>query len=791
MRSAIRRRLGHGTAMAALLLVVACGGGSGGVSPTPAPPPAPAPTSTPTPTPPAPTPTPPAPTPTPAPSPGFYDTAEYRATVGAVSMHALAAYDRNATGAGVKVGVIDSGIDLQSAEFGDCGGGIGTGGCRISAASRDTAGNPTIDDEAGHGTAIAFTIAGRRNGAATHGVSFDATLVVMRADKPGSCATADADDDDSGCTFNNSDIAEGIDFARTAGARVINISLGGGTPSAGALAAMERATAAGVILVLAAGNEGDPNPDAFTSGATDPAVGHGLIVIAGSVGANDVISSFSNRAGTGQNAYLAAVGENVRAPDNTNTAFLWSGTSFSAPQISGAIALLAQAFPNLTGAEIVAILYASARDAGAAGTDPIYGRGILDLTRAFMPIGSMHVAGSRAPASASVNASLSAPMGDARQGPLAAVALDAFDRAYAMDLTATVGRQGPGRRLPALMAARDRGFTVGIGGARLAVTLAPAGDSIRMRQLALTGGDAAVARALAASVSGRLGSRAQFAIGASESGTALAGRLAGRAEPAFLVARDPVNTSGFDVDPAAAAAVRRSFGPWGVTLAGEYGAVLTRRDSQFPTLQWRPERFGYGRTTIGIDRRFGGLGLGLVATRLAEADTLLGARFTGALGAARADSVFIDLGTRWEPGGGWTLGGSLRRGWTFAHLRGGIAGSGTIRTGGFAADIGRLGVFGAGDRLGIRVAQPLRVSSGAIALMLPAGWDYASESVTGWRDTRINLAPRGREIDYEIAYSRPLWAGDVSGNLFVRRDPGHIAALPDDYGAAIRFTFGF
>ncbi|MEI9927965.1 MAG: S8 family serine peptidase [Sphingomonas sp.] len=64
-------------------------------------------------------------------------------------------------------------------------GGIGTGTCRIAAASRDVAGNSSIDDEGGHGTAVAFTIAGRRNDAGTHGVAFDAQLVIARADSPG------------------------------------------------------------------------------------------------------------------------------------------------------------------------------------------------------------------------------------------------------------------------------------------------------------------------------------------------------------------------------------------------------------------------------------------------------------------------------------------------------------------------------------------------------------------------------------------------------------------------------
>lgn len=786
IRSAFVVRLGASVAPAGLILLSACGGGGGGGSPAPIPAPpvttAPAPTPTPT----------PVPTPTPTPTVN-YNTGEYRATIGAVSMNALVAYNNGGTGAGIRVGVIDSGIDLQSQEFGDCSGGVGTGSCRITSASRDTAGNATIDDEGGHGTAVAFTIAGRRNDAATHGVAFDAQLIVVRADSPGTCASEVAGDDETGCSFNDTAIAQGLDAARTGGARVVNISLGGDAPNNAVLQAIARATAAGMVVVVSAGNDGPsaPNPDAFAAGIANSAGARGLVIIAGSVGTADAISNFSNRAGTSASAYLAAVGEQVRAPDEANTAFLWSGTSFSAPQISGAVALLAQAFPNLSGAEIVQLLYATARDAGAAGVDPVYGHGVLDLTRAFQPVGSLSMAGSHAAMADGASATLSAPMGDARQGSLGAVVLDGFDRAFATDLARTINREGPGRRLPALMASRQRGFSVAKGDVSVAVTLVPTRDTIRIERLGIGPADASTARMLAATISGKLGSKARFAFGASESGNALTARLAGRDDPAFLIARDPSNNSGFDVDAKGSAAVRRALGPWGITLAQEYGDVRTRRDGDPAVLRWSRAHSGYARASLALDRGFGPLRTGLSLTRLAEDDTVLGARFSGALGAARASSMFVDLGLRTDLGGGWTSGASMRQGWTWAQLRGGIDGSGLIRTNGFAADIGKLGLFGSGDRLGFRVAQPLRVARGGIDIALPRDWDYYTESVSAWNATRINLAPRGREIDYELSYAWPLARGDVSSNLFVRRNPGNFAALPADMGGAVRFSIGF
>jgi hypothetical protein len=133
----------------------------------------------------------------------------------------------------------------------------------------------------------------------------------------------------------------------------------------------------------------------------------------------------------------------------------------------------------------------------------------------------------------------------------------------------------------------------------------------------------------------------------------------------------------------------------------------------------------------------------------------------------------------------------MRQGWTHARLRGGVEGSGLVRTSGFAADIGKDGLLLAGDRFGVRVAQPLRVSSGGVDLKLPGGWDYFSQSVDRWNVTRLNLAPTGREMDFELAYSWPFPGGDVSSNLFLRRQPGNYAAMPVDRGAAVRINFGF
>ncbi len=90
--------------------------------------------------------------------------------------------------------------------------------------------------------------------------------------------------------------------------------------------------------------------------------------------------------GTGKDFYLGALGSNVPVSLGGQMLSI-SGTSFSAPQIAGAVALIKEAFPSLTAAEIVDLLFETAQDVGAPGVDAIYGNGIMDIRRAFQPVG--------------------------------------------------------------------------------------------------------------------------------------------------------------------------------------------------------------------------------------------------------------------------------------------------------------------------------------------------------------------------------------------------------------------
>jgi hypothetical protein len=204
-----------------------------------------------------------------------------------------------------------------------------------------------------HGTAVASLAAGAAAGAP--GVAPAATLLSIRV----------IDTDDHGDVFT---VCHGLIAAVDARAQIINLSLGGRITSEVLNRAIAYATARGVVLVAAAGNEG---VDRLSWPAADTRV-----ISVGATDANGRQAGFSN---SGPQLRLSAPGVGLVTAGMNPTRILFSGTSASAPVVAGAIAVILSQSPGLTGAQAAEILQTHATDGGAVGDDPNYGHGTLDL----------------------------------------------------------------------------------------------------------------------------------------------------------------------------------------------------------------------------------------------------------------------------------------------------------------------------------------------------------------------------------------------------------------------------
>ena len=397
-------------------------------------------------------------------------------------------------------------------------------------------------------------------------MAFNATVMAIRTDSVGSCGADNPQDPTTDCQFSDTDIANAINYASTNGAKVINISLGGEGASTAVRNAVAAAANRGTLMILSAGNDGAAQPESFASLLDQSAAGG--VIIAGSVNDDGNISSFSNRAGTQNSHYMTALGNRVCCTyengqlyvDNEGFVYVFSGTSFSAPQISGAAALLAQAFPNLTGRQIADILLRSAYDVGAPGTDVVYGHGILDIYQAFQPLGTTSLAGqSTSMALGDGTGAGSVAMGDALERvALPAIVLDEYKRAFEADLAGTLRSAEPASRLANAVGGSQREVSMGSAATSLAFSI---DDRGRFGELRLGESEAEPARVLAARVAMKLAPDLKLGFGYAEGADGLVATLQGQDRPAFLIAPDASGDSGALRHTAASVAVRKQLGP--------------------------------------------------------------------------------------------------------------------------------------------------------------------------------------------------------------------------------------
>ena len=98
---------------------------------------------------------------------------------------------------------------------------------------------------------------------------------------------------------------------------------------------------------------------------------------------DDQMESYSNLAGEMADHFIVTY-------DSLQYEGDYSGTSFAAPTVAGAVGLVSQKFPELTAEQKKTLILHTADDLGAAGVDDVYGHGKLNITNAMSPIGGMN-----------------------------------------------------------------------------------------------------------------------------------------------------------------------------------------------------------------------------------------------------------------------------------------------------------------------------------------------------------------------------------------------------------------
>lgn len=363
------------TAVLLALVVSACGGGGGGGGAVrPDPPPA--------------TPQPPQPPQPPVVYPPSPSMSQHLVLTGAGT-----AQTQGITGKGVTIGVIDSGVNRNHPAL---KGKVTANLVYLSSPPNNLA----VDDVVGHGTAVAQIAAGKPFGTWPGGIAPGANIVSARiiSDK--------APTDDGSGQGNEVDGALGIAPIHQdlidRGARIMNNSWGGlywtKLEATAPIAAEYRPFVIGHdgLVVFSTGNSGFANPSdtaalpskAGVDGSRPGAdLERGWLAVAALDPDTRALASYSNACGVAMNYCLVAPGSVVVTGTNDAPAspsyWNWKGTSFSAPIVSGAAALVWEKFPYFNNDLVRQTLLGTAQDLGAYGVDAVFGWGLLDIASAL------------------------------------------------------------------------------------------------------------------------------------------------------------------------------------------------------------------------------------------------------------------------------------------------------------------------------------------------------------------------------------------------------------------------
>ena len=322
----------------------------------------------------------------PATAEDWSESREYGNSTGLAQVKAAEGYARRSggqpAGQGVRIAIIDGGIDVSHPDLGN-----------IADTSWSAGDEELVADD--HATFVAGIAGASRTQSSDpndmHGIAYRATLVNFQAARP-------SDTEANGfVSFGTDDLVDAIGMASgvSSGSSavesdILNLSLGAASDSDSTYSKLRNAMRAAAdeekIMVLAAGNDGDDQPIYPAAYADDSGIA-GYAIVVGNLTASDEAASTSNRCGDTMDYCLFAPGTSIQSTLSEGTYGIGSGTSFAAPYVAGAAAVVKAAFPGVSSQDVVDRLLLTAADLGPAGVDSTYGHGRLDLEAAMAPVG--------------------------------------------------------------------------------------------------------------------------------------------------------------------------------------------------------------------------------------------------------------------------------------------------------------------------------------------------------------------------------------------------------------------
>ena len=571
--------------------------------------------------------------------------------------------------------------------------------------------------------------------------------------------------------------------------------------------AMRDAASAGRIMVASLGNCGSGRPQCSENGGFDDGIGpsgapaanvadSGIAGFAIAVGSLDRSgtrrASHSNTCGPVARYCLFAPGESINTTRAGEGYDAVSGTSFAAPHVAGAAAVVWGAFPNKPADQIVQRLLTTARSLDGREISSTYGHGALDLGAALDPVGFLGLS-----------------VGGVGMVPL---------RESFVDLPPGFGVSGPRQALADAVVYDEQMFPF----------LTDLSTSFRAHKSRSS--DEALAdfmQSLGSSSSVLpLGRTTALELAYSSDVVTPGGWGSGAQEEEL-----PNYRLHFQLSPGLTARIGQGFGSRGSSnhfVAQRMGQVLLQDGlsvgpfaafagrGQDLSIEWRQpedddtvldlaakEGQGYFGSTrawlasVGLTRRIGeGMTVGTRYGRLWEHGSLLGIQAKGAFdGISSTTTSFLDVSVEKRVSGAFNLFGSYSHGTARGESVG--AGSGSLVSGWSGAHASSLVLGGeitdlwlASDRLTFTAGLPFRARDAAVQVDVPDR--EVADGVVRYVRREVNIAPRGQERRLQLMYGFE-GEGDMTVSMggYMRIEPDHDRSAEPEFGAAAKMLVRF
>ncbi|WIO73881.1 S8 family peptidase [Porticoccaceae bacterium LTM1] len=743
-------------------------------------------------------------------------------------INASSAYARGGTGKGVNVVVVDSGIDSTHIEFEK-----ENGSSKAVAVSNSYSIFGAVRDNNAirHGTMVAGVIAAQKDGNPyvegeslnLHGVAYEAEIRAFEIPLgSGSGPYEPIDLADISITEDQffSDIFNNTD---THG-EIINMSFGyEGLITNYTRSEIEAAfpqfintlkhtgesAADRPIYVLSAGNSHN-DIDAFGNvvNASSPNLLAGLpyrfsefddhMIAVVAVDKNGVITSYSNRCGVAKSFCLAAPGGGATAsddfilstipdPDGADPNFDYysgaAGTSFAAPLVSGALAILKQMFPTVGNDEIVDRLLDTANDEGIYADSNIYGHGLLDLNAATAPVGvtslttTSNLNGPSAPMGSTSITITGGALGDSLTNSLAAQNLTVFD---------------------------SMGFPFQIAASSLIARPQWVPETSNLSHQQLTSDSGWQIRSGRDIDNGyrdrnfhpdmkQLPSRDYFAMQFTDPNTGRETFTGARANPGWffgVYANTNLQPASTTRDDAFAAPwlqfARQGWSSGGALASGKqklrFGVF--RGEASWDQFSHDNTVEGHG-ALIEWAHQWRDSGISIQGGALSEQQSFLGLQTQGALGQnGSSNTWFSGLNAYWQMGTQWQGVLALYGGVTNPQIQNGLLSvNDELFSSSFAMGVSSRSMWQQGDQLGFYISQPLRIENGDAQLQVATG-RTVDRQVT-YEQLGLNLEPTAREVRVEMNYRFDMGMARASTSVHYVQNPGHNSQADNDAAATI------